>query len=109
MGAVKCMVFLFMVLCPAIMAGMGALQFKSTEPMALWSGQKPPRAEELTSVRAYNRLHGTLWMFFGILFIAALFLDDLFQAFDSGRPILLGIAVMMAGHWLVEKKYRKKR
>lgn len=36
----------------------GIVQYRSKDPVGFWSGEKPPKREQITDVRAYNRKHG---------------------------------------------------
>ena len=59
--------------CALIMIGLGIAQWKGPEPAGFYSGVKPPKAEELTDVNAWNRKHGLMWIGYGvILFLSGL-------------------------------------
>ncbi len=48
-----------------LMFVIGIVQLKSKEPVGFYSGEKPPSAENLTDVGAWNRKHGAMWVIYG--------------------------------------------
>ena len=49
---------------------LGIKQYKAEKPVAINTGEKPPREEELTSVTEWNHRHGRNFIIFGcVLFI----------------------------------------
>lgn len=57
----------------------GITQYKSKKPVGFYTGETPPKAEELTDVRAWNRSHGRLWIGFGMILLASFLLGLLLQ------------------------------
>lgn len=90
----------------------GIVQYRSNEPVGFWSGKKPPKKEEITDVRAYNRKHGLMWILLG----AGLMLCFGYGLVFGGRmagylcmfEIIGGILVMIAYHERLERIYHKK-
>jgi hypothetical protein len=48
------------------MISIGVSQLKSKTPVGFYTGEKPPKAEELTDVSAWNRKHGMMWVLYGV-------------------------------------------
>lgn len=44
-----------------IMIGLGVSQIKSKEPVGFYTGEKPPKREQLSDVEAWNKKHGLMW------------------------------------------------
>ena len=44
---------------------LGVVQFRSKDPVGFWAGKKPPRKEQITNVKSYNRKHGIMWILYG--------------------------------------------
>ena len=61
--------FAIYALVALFMMGIGIVQIKSRKPVAFYSGEKPPKAEELTDVSAWNRKHGMMWLAYGIIIL----------------------------------------
>ena len=59
------------ILTAAPMIAIGIVQYKSKEPVGFYSGEKPPKREELTDVDAWNKKHGKMWIIYGILIITS--------------------------------------
>lgn len=52
-----------------IMMGIGFGQRNSRTPVGFYSGEVPPKAEELTDVSEWNRRHGNIWIGYGIVML----------------------------------------
>ena len=52
-------------LAALIMIGIGISQLKSRNPVGFYTGEKPPKKEQLSDVNAWNRKHGTMWIVYG--------------------------------------------
>lgn len=98
-------------LTAGIMAAIGIVQMRSKKPVAFYSGEKGPKESELTDVTAWNKLHGLMWLCYGIIIlvtgIAGILLDKavltiLLTIFGPLVPIPL----MVMYHHKLEKKYK---
>jgi hypothetical protein len=47
-----------------IIFGVGICKLKSKEPVAFYSGETPPKREQLTDVNAWNKKHGMMWIIY---------------------------------------------
>ena len=56
-------------LVAAIMLGIGIFQYRSKSPVGFYSGEKPPMESELTDVDAWNKKHGKMWIWYGVIII----------------------------------------
>ncbi len=108
-------IFSFVVLListsPIIILGM--VQYRSKEPVGFWAGKKPPRNEEITDVRAYNRKHGLMWILYGagfiVCFVCGTFFGGTATAYLCVAEAVLGIPGMIAYHNRLNRMYYKKR
>lgn len=66
MTAESVMCFVIYVFVALIIMTIGIVQLKSKTPVAFYSGEKPPRAEEVTDVKVWNRKHGMMWLIYRI-------------------------------------------
>lgn len=58
-------------ICAILFLGIGIFQYKSKSPVGFYSGEIPPKAEELTDVSAWNKKHGMMWIIYsGIVIIS---------------------------------------
>lgn len=97
-----------------IMIVIGISQLKSKEPVGFYTGEKSPKAKELTDVVGWNRRHGMMWILYGVAMIFGFVVAGLAGSEVLALIILLtivlgGILVMMAYHHYLKKKYYKKR
>ena len=58
---------IIMGLCALLMYSIGISQVRSEKPVGFYSGEKPPEAEQLRDVRAWNRKHGLMWILYGVM------------------------------------------
>lgn len=92
---------------------LGIVQYRSKEPVGFWSGKEPPKREQVTDVRAYNRKHGLMWITYGVGFVVC-FLGGLpFGELITGYLCLIeglgGIFVMAAYHNRLNRMYYRKQ
>lgn len=95
-----------------IMIGIGISQLKSKTPVAFYSGEKPPRPEELSDVDAWNKKHGRMWTTYGIVIILSYILAVLvgldttpgLVLYCSG--VIIPIVVMIGYHDRLTRTYR---
>lgn len=97
----------------AIMIGIGISQLKSKEPVGFYSGEKPPRAEELSDVGEWNRRHGMMWLIYGAIiilsFLIAMFLgDSIISVVPMCGGILMPVFFMVRYHRILVQKYKKQ-
>lgn len=95
-----------------IMIGIGISQLKSKTPTGFYTGEKPPRPEELSDVDAWNKKHGRMWITYGIVIILSYLLFILIGLDTNGglivycNGIILPIVVMIGYHNKLIKTYR---
>lgn len=102
-------IFLFVAL---FMVGIGISQIKSKTPVGFYSGEKPPREEELANVYEWNVKHGKMWISYGIIilicyFIGALVGDTIWCVIPMCGGLIFPICVMIWYHHQLIKKYRR--
>ena len=102
-------IFLF-VAC--VMIGIGISQVKSKTPVGFYSGEKPPREEELVNVHEWNMKHGMMWISYGIImlvgyFIGVLIGDSPWSAVPMCGGVMLPIIWMIWYHHRLIKQYMK--
>ena len=102
----------FVIICMValIMIGLGVSQIRSKEPTGFYTGEKAPKAEEISDVKAWNRKHGMMWLFYGIAIICGYIVSAVIGGELSALFILCGIVIgalpiMMWYHSYLKKKY----
>lgn len=96
-----------------IMLSIGIVQLKSKKPVTFYSGEKPLTESELTDVKAWNRRHGLMWVFYSIFIVVTTLVgfivkNDLVMILCSVGGVLIPIPFMVIYHHKLEKKYRIK-
>lgn len=90
----------------------GIVQFRSKNPVGFWSGKEPPRAEQITDVKAYNRRHGLMWILYGAGFVLCFgcgyFAGERFTAILCIVEGIGGMLAMIAYHNRLNRKYFRK-
>ena len=104
--------FLIFLLTAVMMTGIGISQVKSKEPVGFYSGEKPPCAEELTDVEAWNKKHGWMWITYGILIMlswcaGAVIGDSVYCVIPYCGGLIVPIVGMIWYHGKLIKKYKK--
>lgn len=98
--------------CAFIMVGLGISQLRSKAPVGFYTGEKPPSAEEITDVHAWNKKHGTMWVLYGVVMILSWIIGTLLGDTPSGLIVLLSgvlvpVLVMIWYHHKLIKRYKK--
>ena len=101
-------------LVAAIMLGIGIFQYRSKSPVGFYSGEKPPMESELTDVDAWNKKHGKMWIWYGVIIIVSYLLGVPFLMADSVwsvLPMCVGIMIpiplMIRYHHKLIREYKK--
>ncbi len=96
---------------------LGIKQYKAEKPVAINTGEKPPREEELTSVTDWNHRHGRNFIIFGcVLFITLSAFMYFIEKLDNVVfPVVILMIVLFAEiawvemeHSMMKKKMMKK-
>lgn len=99
-----------MFLCGLLFVGIGISSIKSKEPVGFYTGVKPPKAEQLSDVEAWNRKHGFMYISYGIGIMVCWFgflFNEIAGFFTVLGIVLGGVFYLMIGHHRLEKKYKK--
>lgn len=96
--------------CALIMLGIGIAQYRCKEPVGFYTGQEPPRREQLTDVTAWNHRHGVMFMLYACCIAAGwlvsfLLGDDLLALIPMNAGLLLPIPCLMLYHRRLVKRY----
>ena len=101
-------------LVAAIMLGIGISQLRSKKPVGFYSGEKPPLESELTDVISWNKKHGKMWIWYGVVIIVSYVAGFPFVSRDSGWcvvPMCGGIIVplpfMIRYHHKLIRMYKR--
>ena len=90
----------------------GIVQYRSKKPVGFWSGMEPPKKEQITDVKAYNKKHGLMWIYYGLGFVlcfeCGLFLGETMAAILSVTECIGGLIVMILYHNKLNRMYIKK-
>lgn len=94
------------------MIGLGVAQLLSKTPVGFYSGEEPPKAEELTDVKAWNKKHGLMWLCYGVIIILSSLIgmwmgDTVWCLIPILGGILLPIVGMIWYHGRLVKKMMK--
>ena len=96
---------------------LGIRQYKAEKPVAINTGEKPPREDELTSVAEWNHRHGRNFIILGcMLFVTLLVFAYFIQKLDSvAVQVVIFLIVLFAeiawvafDHNVMKKKMIKK-
>lgn len=114
MNVENIMALCIMSLVALIFMGIGISQFKSKVPVGFYTGEKPPKAEELIDVKGWNRGHGAMWCGYGVMimisWLSAVFVEHETVSMVLTFVILIGgLLGMILGHHLLRKKYFVKK
>lgn len=60
MTAVNIICFAIYFLVALLMISIGVSQLKNQEPVGFYSGEKPPKKDELTDIISWNKKHGAM-------------------------------------------------
>lgn len=109
-GNIICMIAFIIV--ALIMLGIGISNIRSKSPVGFYSGEKPPKAEEVSDVAQWNKKHGMMWIGYSIIIMityAAMFLvgDSIYVLIPCFTGLIMPIVVMIMCHHRLIKKYRK--
>lgn len=92
---------------------LGIVQYRSKDPVGFWSGKEPPKREQITDVRAYNRKHGLMWILYGAGFIVCFVCGLPFGGLIAGYLCMIeamgGILAMIAYHNKLNRMYYRKQ
>ena len=94
-----------------IMLGIGASQLKSKEPVGFYTGERPPKAEQLSDVNSWNKKHGVMWVIYGVCIIGAWICsvfwggDSIYSMIPLCIGVLIPIPVMIFLHHKLVKKF----
>lgn len=94
------------------MMGIGIVQLKSKKPVAFYSGEKPPRAEDVTDVNAWNKKHGLMWIVYGIVIVLSYFAgmligDSVWAVIPMVGGMVVPLPFMIWYHNRLRKEYLK--
>lgn len=98
------------VMAASIMMGIGIAQIRSRKPVSFYSGERPPRPNELRSVSAWNFRHGLMWIIYGICIIIGrivgmFFADSILAVIPYASGVFLPLIGMIIYHQILVKIY----
>ena len=95
-----------------VMIIIGISQIRSKKPVGFYTGEKPPREDELSDVVTWNKKHGYMWVVYGFI-ITGFFVMTSFIKAETVAMVLLfsgiigSVPIMMLYHSYLKKKYYK--
>lgn len=113
MGQVILSGFIFGI-CAIFMLLLGISQVRSKKPVGFYTGEKPPKAEELSDVGAWNKHHGGMWIAYGITIILSwvcnlVIGDSLWALVPFALGVLVPLPIMIGyHHYLIKLFYKGK-
>ena len=86
--------------------------YRSTKPVAFYSGEKPPKERELSDVFMWNKKHGKMWIWYGIVIMVSYvlsipLLDSIWCVIPMCGGTILPIPVMIWYHNKLIRMYKK--
>lgn len=99
-------------MCAMIMIIIGIVQYRSEEPVWFYTGETPPKKEELTDVGAWNKKHGRMWMIYGLIIILSAIIgcvmgDSIWCVIPMMSGVCVPLVFMILYHQHLVKKYRR--
>lgn len=112
MSAENMLGFMIYLLVALFMIGIGVSQVKSKKTVGFYSGEKPPKEEELTNVHEWNKKHGMIWISYGVVIILSYFVgiilgDTIWSAITMVGGVVIPIIFMIRYHHKLIKEYKK--
>lgn len=92
-----------------IMIGIGISQLRSKEPVGFYTGEKPPKKEELMDAILWNKKHGMMWILYGVSmvgsYLAGQLINQEFISFVIMMVVIVGglVAMIFYHHYLMRK------
>ena len=113
LSAENVMGFVIFALVAVFMIGIGIVQLRSKKPVAFYSGEKPPKAEDLTDVAAWNKKHGLMWIVYGIIILLSYFAgvvigDSVWVVVPMVGGVMVPVPFMIWYHNRMRKKYLRQ-
>ena len=110
LSAENVMGFVIFALVAVFMIGIGIVQLRSKKPVGFYSGEKPPKAEDLTDVAAWNKKHGLMWIVYGIIILFSYFAgvvigDSVWVVVPMVGGVMVPVPFMIWYHNQLRKKY----
>lgn len=95
-----------------IMIGIGISQLRSTEPVGFYSGEKGPKKDEITDVKAWNKKHGIMWLIYGITIMFSWLIgfiigDSIYCLIPFCGGVVIPVIFMIRYHNKLIRLYRK--
>lgn len=108
--AEKIITFVIFLLVSMIFIIIGILQIRSKEPIGFYTGEKPPKKEQLWDMGVWNKKHGCMWIVYGLSIIASFIICSFVKTEIIATIIMLcvvfgALAIMMLYHRHLKKKY----
>ena len=106
--------FVIYLFVAVIMFGLGISQYRSEKPVGFYSGEKPPLESELTDVNVWNKKHGKMWIWYGVIIIISYLLgvplmdlDNAWCVLPMCGGIIVPIPLMIRYHHKLLREYKK--
>ena len=102
--------FVIFLLVAAVMIIIGVSQVKSKEPVGFYTGEIPPKREQLSDVGLWNKKHGCMWIIYGLAIMGS-YIINMFVKTEVIAMIIFCIVIvgalpiMMWYHGWLKKKY----
>ncbi|MDO4297880.1 MAG: hypothetical protein Q4C59_05285 [Lachnospiraceae bacterium] len=105
--------FFIFLLAAVIMICIGISQVRNRKPVGFYSGQEPPKEEEVSEVKEWNMKHGAMWIIYGAavfgVYIAGIFMKGMIHTAALLIVMFGGVICMVWYHHRLEKKYLRQR
>lgn len=104
--------FVIILFVAMLMIIIGVSQIMSKKPVGFYSGEKPPREDELLDIAMWNKKHGYMWVIYGVTMICSFIFSSLVKSDTIAMVVLLSdiigaLPIMILYHNYLKKKYYK--
>ena len=94
-----------------IMVGIGVSQFRSKKPVGFYSGEQPPKEDELSDGKGWNQRHGIMWIIYGAVImiyngIGMMMGDSIWCVIPMGGGVVIPLPVMIWYHHRLIGRYK---
>lgn len=94
-----------------VMIIIGLVQYYSKKPVGFFANTPALHEDALSNSIQYNKSHGFLWLCYGNAIMLGTITGYFFSDITTAGIVLgvictLGVVFLIAGHFIIEKKYR---
>lgn len=105
--------FVIFLLVTLIMFAIGISQILSNDPVGFYTGEKPPKRENIRDVNVWNKKHGAMWLLYGVATIVGYGIgyimgNTIWSAIPMCGGVIIPLPIMIWYHHVLVRKYYVK-